>query len=39
MAGIPDSFSSLAFDERVMKARLPGKIYHSLKQTIRAFAN
>ena len=35
MAGIPDDFGSLVFDERAMKARLPGKVYHSLKQTIR----
>ncbi|MBE7003197.1 MAG: glutamine synthetase type III [Ruminococcaceae bacterium] len=35
MSGIPDYFGSLVFDERVMKARLTGKVYHSLKQTIR----
>ena len=35
MAGIPDYFGSLVFDEREMKARLSGKVYHSLKQTIR----
>ncbi len=35
MAGIPDYFGSLVFDERVMKARLSGSVYHSLKQTIR----
>ena len=35
MAGIPDDFGSLVFDERAMKARLPGKVYHSLKQTVR----
>ena len=35
MAGIPDYFGSLVFDERAMKARLPGKVYYSLKQTIR----
>ncbi len=35
MAGIPDCFGSMVFDEREMKARLSGKVYHSLKQTIR----
>ena len=35
MAGVPDFFGSMVFDERVMKARLSGKVYHSLKQTIR----
>ncbi|MCR5826781.1 MAG: glutamine synthetase III [Oscillospiraceae bacterium] len=35
MAGIPDYFGSLVFDERVMKARLSANVYHSLKQTIR----
>ena len=35
MAGIPDYFGSMVFDEREMKARLSGKVYHSLKQTIR----
>ena len=35
MAGVPDYFGSMVFDERVMKARLPAKVYHSLKQTIR----
>ena len=35
MANIPEYFGSLVFDERVMKARLPGEVYYSLKQTIR----
>ena len=35
MAGVPDYFGSMVFDERVMKARLPAKVYHSLKQTVR----
>jgi len=35
MSGIPDYFGSLVFDERAMKARLSGSVYHSLKQTIR----
>ena len=35
MTSIPEYFGSLVFDERVMKARLPGEVYHSLKQTIR----
>ncbi len=35
MSAVPEMFGSLVFDERVMKARLPGNIYRSLKQTIR----
>ena len=35
MSTVPEYFGSLVFDERAMKARLPGSIYHSLKQTIR----
>ena len=35
MSSIPDYFGSLVFDERVMKAQLSAKVYHSLKQTIR----
>ncbi len=35
MTGIPEFFGSMVFDEREMKARLSGRVYHSLKQTIR----
>ncbi len=35
MTNVPETFGSLVFDERVMKARLSGSIYRSLKQTIR----
>jgi len=35
MSTVSELFGSLVFDERVMKARLPGNIYYSLKQTIR----
>lgn len=35
MATIPEFFGELVFDERVMRARLPEKVYRSLKQTIR----
>ncbi len=35
MTNIPEYFGSMVFDEREMKARLSGSVYHSLKQTIR----
>ena len=35
MINVPEEFGSLVFDERVMKARLSGEMYDSLKQTIR----
>ncbi len=35
MSGVPEKFGSMVFDERVMKARLPEKVYRSLKRTIR----
>ena len=35
MPTVPEYFGSLVFDSRVMKARLSGEVYHSLKQTIQ----
>ena len=35
MTTVPESFGSLVFDSRVMKARLSADVYHSLKQTIQ----
>ena len=35
MTTVPESFGSLVFDSRVMKARLSADIYHSLKNTIQ----
>ena len=34
MAGVPDCFGSLVFDDRVMKATLSAEVYQSLKKTI-----
>ena len=34
MTTVPESFGSLVFDSRVMKARLSADVYHSLKRTI-----
>lgn len=34
MKTVSDEFGSLVFDDRVMKAKLPADIYHSLKKTI-----
>ena len=34
MNTVPDYFGSLVFDDRVMKAKLPSKVYASLKKTI-----
>ena len=34
MKTVPDYFGSMVFDDRVMKAKLSAKIYHSLKTTI-----
>ena len=34
MATVPESFGSLVFDDRVMKARLSANVYNSLRQTI-----
>ena len=31
MTTVPESFGSLVFDSRVMKARLSADVYHSLK--------
>ena len=35
MSAVPEMFGSLVFDDRVMKARLPGKVYASLERTIK----
>ena len=35
MTTVPEYFGSLVFDTRVMKARLSGDVYRSLKQTIQ----
>ena len=35
MTTVPESFGSLVFDSRVMKARLSADVYHSLKCTIQ----
>ena len=34
MATVPEYFGSLVFDDRVMKANLPAKVYASLRKTI-----
>ncbi|MBP5648690.1 MAG: glutamine synthetase III, partial [Clostridia bacterium] len=34
METIKDYFGSLVFDDRVMKAMLPEKVYQSMKKTI-----
>ena len=34
MKKVPDYFGSMVFDDRVMKAKLPAKVYASLKKTI-----
>ena len=31
---VPDIFGSMVFDDRVMRSRLPAKVYDSLKKTI-----
>ena len=36
MTTVPELFGSRVFDDRVMKARLSGNVYNSLKQTIEA---
>ena len=35
MTTVPEIFGSMVFDSRVMKARLSGDVYHSLKRTIQ----
>ena len=35
MTTVPESFGSLVFDSRVMKARLSADVYHSMKRTIQ----
>ena len=39
MSTVSTIFASKVFDDRVMRARLPGKIYNSLKKTIDEGAN
>ena len=34
MSTVPEYFASRVFDDKVMRARLPEKIYASLRQTI-----
>ena len=34
MAKVSDYFGSMVFDDRVMKATLPAKVYASLRKTI-----
>lgn len=34
MKNVPEYFGCLVFDDRVMKAKLPAKVYNSLKKTI-----
>ena len=34
MKTIPEYFGSMVFDDRVMRAKLPAKVYASLKHTI-----
>ena len=36
MAAVPEYFGCMVFDDRAMKARLPGWVYNSLKETIDA---
>ena len=35
MSTVTESFGSMVFDERAMKARLSGSVYHAMKQTLR----
>ena len=35
MQSVPESFGSLVFDDRAMKARLSGQVYHAMKQTMK----
>ena len=34
MSNVPEMFASRVFDDKVMRARLPGKVYASLRRTI-----
>ena len=34
MSTVPELFASKVFDDKVMRSRLPGKVYKSLRQTI-----
>ena len=36
MGTVPEYFGCMVFDDRVMKARLPGWVYNSLRETIEA---
>ena len=35
MKSVPETFGSLVFDERTMKARLTGEVYRAMKQTMK----
>ena len=35
MKSVTEEFGSLVFDDRAMKARLTGEVYHAMKQTIK----
>ncbi len=35
MKSVPEEFGSLVFDDRTMKARLTGEVYHAMKQTMK----
>ena len=35
MKSVPETFGSLVFDDRTMKARLSGEVYHAMKQTMK----
>ena len=35
MSTVTESFGSMVFDERAMKARLSGSVYHAMKQTLQ----
>ena len=34
MSSVPEIFASKVFDDKVMRARLPEKVYRSLRKTI-----
>ena len=36
MTAVPEYFGCMVFDDRAMRARLPGWVYDSLKETIEA---
>ena len=35
MKSVPETFGSLVFDDRTLKARLSGEVYHAMKQTMK----